>query len=1073
MNPEKAFNLLTKAENDKAVQNFIAQGNSRNILFDVNEPEDSFPKFTEGLDTRLESIAFSYLSIGCTILEQKDFSNEGIIALEKGAEVLEYIHSSERNPIDKSSYLLLASALAYYSAFQYSKAYILLKKVQYENKASILVSSFLKKDFQTLNTELNSVFLDDEFKLENFPEADQLFSNYIVYTQILAKSISRLLDFIFSGDEEHLVNAKEYLGDLLELTSIDLEPAMWWIARLLRIIVDGIAISSPWTNLPNQWNEDTILTSEYIRSLAFGKPHITELFVSQRKALQKVLTDSSTTIGLPTSSGKTRIAEIAILQNLIDNPDSITLYLAPFRSLAFEVEEALSRTFNPIGYHVSHLYGGAQFNKVDKALIDESRIIVATPEKAKAIIRANDEVSNRIKLLVIDEGHLLGASQRYITNELFVEELKVYIENNNGKIILLSAVLPNTKDISKWISSSEENIIESSWRPSTQRFGTLEWTGDNVNISWKSKESPSPFNRDFIESFPVKRSKYPFPKNKREAIALTAVKLSSIGSVLIFVGRKNMVNGQAKDVAKAISLTGKEQHIWKNQEDLETFELACLESFGKNSDIYKFAIKGIICHDAGLPAEVRLTMEKLMRNGNPQIIISTSTLAQGVNIGVSSVIIANVYIGSTPINKKDFWNIAGRAGRAFVDSEGKILYALDLTKDQITVVKDRKLAEDYFDSSKMENAVSGIFQLIKRIFEIGNYCGIDSELLLDLIAENDFSNFKDEEGNVYSEALENSFDWLDDTLLALNHLFQSQNLEDSSSWIDNFFRKSLAFIQAEKHPSFESENIISFFKARNKAVLKLAGSHENWKSYITSGIPLKSSLIIETHLNEILQVLNIYESSDQRHEDLIAFLKSTEEITKTFPSKHFKNGFSDDVIDLVRPLWISGKPMTEILKVSSEGLDICTEYFGFTLPWAINAISRKLNDLDYPEQSEKYSDLAMLTELGLPNYKATKIYLSGIKSRSAATEIGEKLSFNQDLQLWKLISFILNNIDSLKEKCSELTNRWLDTIRKNKEVLQTVTITKTNITIAIKDIPKEEKLFIRKGSDEQKYICTN
>jgi superfamily II helicase len=75
-----------------------------------------------------------------------------------------------------------------------------------------------------------------------------------------------------------------------------------------------------------------------------------------------------------------------------------------------------------------------------------------------------------------------------------------------------------------------------------------------------------------------------------------------------------------------------------------------------------------------------MATERLMRTMPPKIIIASTTLGQGVNISISSVIVATPYIGRKPIDHRDFWNICGRAGRAFVDGEGKILFAIDETK---------------------------------------------------------------------------------------------------------------------------------------------------------------------------------------------------------------------------------------------------------------------------------------------------------------------------------------------------------------------------------------------------------
>jgi hypothetical protein len=125
MKNKKANELLQKLESDKFVQNLIAQGDSRYILFNVQEPVDNFPN----LDIKLTHIALSYLSVGCSLAENDDMEN-AIFPLEKGANILEHVHNPVENRNELGSYFVLASSLAYYASNQFSKSFILLKNVE-------------------------------------------------------------------------------------------------------------------------------------------------------------------------------------------------------------------------------------------------------------------------------------------------------------------------------------------------------------------------------------------------------------------------------------------------------------------------------------------------------------------------------------------------------------------------------------------------------------------------------------------------------------------------------------------------------------------------------------------------------------------------------------------------------------------------------------------------------------------------------------------------------------------------------------------------------------------------------
>ncbi|KOP79892.1 DEAD/DEAH box helicase [Bacillus sp. FJAT-21945] len=1064
MNIEKANELLQKIERDSFIQNLIAQGDSRYILFNVQESVDNFPNFTLNLDSKLTHIAFSYLSIGCTFAE-KSYMRESILPLEKGAGILEYVYKPIENRKEFSSYYILASSLAYYAANQYSKSFILTQNVDLDTDISKLLGLFLRRNFKKLGQLISEISLSNKYNIntvssvENYDDA-----NTLIYTLILSKSLSALLEFIFSGDSAWLEKSKEYSTDLLELLSIDEEPSLWWCIRLFQIIIEGFYQNSLWKIIPPKINDNNHeLVTKYINTMVFQQKPVTELFQSQKEVLTQALNPQGAVISLPTSSGKTRIAEISILQELINEPEGIILYLTPFRSLAFEVEESLSKIFRPLGVEVSHLYGGTQYSKIDELILNESNVIIATPEKAKAIFRSNSHIKKKIKLVIIDEGHLIGPEERYITSELLIEELRFHITKNKGKMILLSAVLPNTDEIAHWITGNSGMKAHSDWRPSTQRFGLVEYTGNNVNITWKGELES--FNRNFINPFTVKRprSEYTFPKEKKQAIAAVALKMASFGSVLIFVGRQNMVVSQGKEIITAMGL-GTTEHSWTNQVEWYAFKLACEEVYGSNSEIYKCASHGILCHHAGLPSEVRLIMEKLMRSSNPKIIVSTSTLGQGVNIGVSSVIIANVWLNQNDkIKHSDFWNIAGRAGRSFVDTEGKILYVVDASSGARKARRERELAIQYFHIEKQNDVISGLLYALQYFFQVAKAVNIDFDTLLELIANNDFSRFKHEHIDTFDSLL----DLLDDTLLSLNLEFESYNLEDKSSWIEDFFKNSLAFIQSQ-HLKMKEEDIIALLKARNKAILRLAGESSNWKGLVSSSVPLRTGLFIKKELSTILDILLKFQETEKSTIDLINFINEIEEFISKFPSDQFKGNLDIQDLNSFRECWISGKSINTF---DEKDIKNYNQYYGFTLPWALNAIARMLSTIKLEEECKIFEDLAVLVQMGLPNMFAVNIYLSGIQSRVSATELSNKLEQNfQGTSIRKLRSKIIKIADTIPN-ISENTRRWVQLLKDKESKLVSFTdklpdfIFKSNVAI------KNKRLFVKKFNEEF-YLCS-
>ncbi len=90
--------------------------------------------------------------------------------------------------------------------------------------------------------------------------------------------------------------------------------------------------------------------------------------------------------------------------------------------------------------------------------------------------------------------------------------------------------------------------------------------------------------------------------------------------------------------------------------------------------------KGIGVHHGGLFPELRFLVEWLTEEGELDVLVSTMTLAQGVNFPVSSIVLATHYLyqpfqGNKPMAPEVFQNLAGRAGRLFQDTLGIVAFA--------------------------------------------------------------------------------------------------------------------------------------------------------------------------------------------------------------------------------------------------------------------------------------------------------------------------------------------------------------------------------------------------------------
>lgn len=327
MNIEHVEKSYQELESDSTLQNLIAQANARYILYNTEESKENFPRYTIK-DEQLNILAFKYLNIGCNYFSEHNYLKASH-SLEKGALILEYIHGSIHIQTKNKKLFCLISALSYYVCFQYSKAFILIGKLESDTMISSLVSLFLNRKFDQLLSEIDKLITNssygDEYLAEHFEEDNAT----KIYEIIIAKSLNYYVQFYQTGNKDFLEIAKKDLVNLQEVAAMRGEPDVWWVIRLLLLIIDGFKESSLWYVLGNYFNTEDKLPLKYIQSLVYKNGSITELFLTQRNSLPKVLNNKQGSIvSIPTSSGKTRIGEIAILNCLLNEPKAKILFIA-------------------------------------------------------------------------------------------------------------------------------------------------------------------------------------------------------------------------------------------------------------------------------------------------------------------------------------------------------------------------------------------------------------------------------------------------------------------------------------------------------------------------------------------------------------------------------------------------------------------------------------------------------------------------------------------------------------------------------------------------------------------------
>jgi len=96
--------------------------------------------------------------------------------------------------------------------------------------------------------------------------------------------------------------------------------------------------------------------------------------------------------------------------------------------------------------------------------------------------------------------------------------------------------------------------------------------------------------------------------------------------------------------------------------------------YGEDFPLVRLVDRGVAVHHGGVADDVRLMLEVLAENNELRYIVATTTLAQGINFPIANVVMAtNQYPYGVLMPPEDFWNIAGRAGRADHGQPGVVL----------------------------------------------------------------------------------------------------------------------------------------------------------------------------------------------------------------------------------------------------------------------------------------------------------------------------------------------------------------------------------------------------------------
>lgn len=453
-----------------------------------------------------------------------------------------------------------------------------------------------------------------------------------------------------------------------------------------------------------------------------------ELFPSQMTAISSgILSDANEVYSLqmPTSAGKTSLCEILIYHEVKGRRKKV-LFLVPFRALAAEIKEGVSKRLESAGVTVLASHGGNIPTRSESATAESADVLIITPEKFMALAQNTPNLGNSFDTIICDEGHLIDDSSRGLQYELLLTKLKS-AEDRPRKMVFISAILPNVDEIHEWLGGSPDKLAKSNYKPVETDFAFITSQGPDI---WQLEfntiyERPRSY---FLRSFLIKddfrylntttnRKKLIGGRDSYTTLAcVAALKARRNGPVALFTTQKGK-NGVAGLAKKMLELCSLRVAITDNSPALSEALPNLMEyisfQFGNDYSLSQLLRYGIGFHHGNLPQEIRREMEVAIQKGVINILICTSTLAEGVNLPIRTLVIHTIkrFDGdsSRPIERRSIKNIIGRVGRAGKETRGRVIFAND---------GERSEAENVFKDLQMEPAFGALFNLISSINSI-------------------------------------------------------------------------------------------------------------------------------------------------------------------------------------------------------------------------------------------------------------------------------------------------------------------------------------------------------------------
>jgi hypothetical protein len=984
-----------------------ARGLARNLIWSGGTLPPGSPDFHPRLSSDLVAYGLALFELGLQIRVQDRTHPSVSRAFERAGEAIESVVRDGDPTWNERGFYTVIAASAYHLGHFSARAFSLFPSLTESlnlSPAERALTLLMRRDLDALRSAIFEWAAErggfdgalatrfeaagDEF---DFEAALPLSLNTIFHKALAS------FDFALESGSEVAVGAALTLLDEGIATAAEFNAVpFWWIFTIARHLIEDLWDQSLHVRLPNpidvppgsSW---VALRRLFIAALLRRTRAEIDLWPSQLSAASRAFDmEDDLVAALPTSAGKTRIAEICILRAL--SLGLRVIFVTPLRALSAQTERTLRQTFGPLGFSVSSLYGASGTTGDDVDSLRNRNIVVTTPEKLDFALRNDPSLIDDVGLIVLDEAHTIGAAEREIRYEVLVQRVLRRADAGQRRIVCLSAILPQgdqLQDFVLWIRQDVEGEpITCDWRPTRQRFGEVIWRNGHAVLTFRL-ENEKPFVDPFITpKEPLGRRRKPFPEGQQELTLASAWRLIEEGqTVLIYCPLRRSVIPLA-ETALDLHQRGYLDSLLKHEEDVLNDAVNIgREWLGEFHPAVQCLKLGVAVHHAQLPRPFLRAVEQLLRKQVLKVTIASPTLAQGLNLSATTVLFYSLIRNRKLIPGEEFANVSGRAGRAFVDVEGQVICIAPDAKHQ-------RHWNNLLRAAKERDLRSGLYQLVWQFCEqIRQRKGFSAEQVIEYVlgnagawdapaARGPQTDAQLKEQQAFEAKWAVDLACLDSALLSI--VQQDVPADELAQAIDEALQSSL-WQRTLLRENKVVQNVARALLQGRAAYIWENSTPAQRKGYFAAGVSFATGRYLDEHADALNKLLREADAGFAAGEIDAAITASIQfgNIVFAIPPFH-----PDDMLanwEEILRAWVSGESMSDLAGgKDAHVLEFIEGALVYRLVWAMEAVRVRELTINPEEEYPHGGRAAVAIETGTSNYSAALLIQAGLASRVAA-----------------------------------------------------------------------------------------